>query len=474
MSSADIPAASAAYLDRATAVRVVRERLSQGTPTAVVRFSEGESRVLNAKSGNRASMRVAINKLRRQTGLTFTPADVLEIKSLLLTALDEADIVGVSVDHQVSDEHREWARRTEAIYRARAAHRRRPALLTNCYINAELRQALPALLAGQKRVSVISPRDLRGTLDANFGIRDVSVYQVPSQYVVRDVDGMYEAAMHDVEMWPDFYRCLQKGLEVRERGEVFLVGAGVFGKELCVRIRDLGGIALDMGATLDALAGKVTRGPGRPPLRPLPAAQDKADPVIGLRHLPYLEETGWLRSHRTQESVDRGGQPIPWYRYAAIGFLLDRVQPEQQIFEFGSGNSTLWWAARAAYVTSVEHDPSWAARVREAVPENVTLAEVPLDRDGEYCRTPARAGGRYEIVVIDGRDRVNCAYQCLGSLAEEGVIVWDDSHRRRYQRGQEFLLEKGFNRLRFTGLGPITGHAGETSIFYRSTNCLNI
>ena len=52
----------------------------------------------------------------------------------------------------------------------------------------------------------------------------------------------------------------------------FLVGAGIFGKDLCIRIRELGGIALDMGSCLDLMAGKVTRGPNLVRLDPSSAA----------------------------------------------------------------------------------------------------------------------------------------------------------------------------------------------------------
>lgn len=193
-----------------------------------------------------------------------------------------------------------------------------------------------------------------------------------------------------------------------------------------------------------------------------------------MRALPYLKSTGWIGSNMRQSSVDAEGKPIPWYRYAAIDFLAERIAPESRIFEFGSGNSTLWWAARATTVVAVEHDSEWASRVRRVIPENVTLLEVPLETDGEYCRTAERTGERYEVVVIDGRDRINCAIHCLDSLADGGVIVWDDSHRHRYRNGLAFLAERGFRRLRFTGLGPIAANDGETSVLYRSLNCFGI
>jgi hypothetical protein len=202
---------------------------------------------------------------------------------------------------------------------------------------------------------------------------------------------------------------------------------------------------------------------------------DEPKQVRALRKaLPYLRETGWIRSSLSKSSVDAEGAPIPWYSYAAIDFLQERVSPKHRVFEFGSGNSTLWWAGRAKSVMAVEHDSGWAAKVRATIPENVTLLEVPLEADADYCRTAQRTGSRYEIVVIDGRDRVNCALQCLESLADDAVVIWDDSHRSRYRRGFDFLAEHGFRRLRFTGLGPIAAEDGETSILYRTANCLDI
>lgn len=208
---------------------------------------------------------------------------------------------------------------------------------------------------------------------------------------------------------------------------------------------------------------------------PLPAhLEEKAQAKALRKVLPYLRESGWIRSSISQSSVDADGEPIPWYGYAAIDFLVERVSPEHRVFEFGSGNSTRWWAKRAKEVTAVEHDEKWAKKVAAEVPPNVKLLEVPLERDGDYCRTAQRTGESYEIVVIDGRDRVNCARQCLGPLTADGVIVWDDSHRRRYRVGIAFLQEQGFRCLRFRSLRPIGPEPGATSVFYRPSNCFGI
>jgi hypothetical protein len=132
------------------------------------------------------------------------------------------------------------------------------AALASCYLNHEILAALPALLA-KRRVSVISCRDVKPVVEEMWDLDDVAVYQMPSHYGVRNVDGAYEAAMHDVPIWPDAHHRVRSELTVRERGEVFLVGAGLFGKDLCIDVRDRGGIALDMGSALDHIAGKLPR-----------------------------------------------------------------------------------------------------------------------------------------------------------------------------------------------------------------------
>ncbi|HAY39752.1 MAG TPA: FkbM family methyltransferase, partial [Desulfobacteraceae bacterium] len=80
----------------------------------------------------------------------------------------------------------------------------------------------------------------------------------------------------------------------------------------------------------------------------------------------------------------------------------------------------------------------------------------------------------FNIIVIDGRDRVNCAKNSLKALKGDGVIIWDNSEREYYQEGYSYLIQNGFRRLDFEGLGPIGIREWCTSIFYRDNNCFEI
>lgn len=187
-----------------------------------------------------------------------------------------------------------------------------------------------------------------------------------------------------------------------------------------------------------------------------------------------LVECGWFRSFREKASVDRAGAPIPWFSYPAIELLSRRVTSDMTVFEYGSGASTAWFAARVKRVVSVEHDEGWYRRLAGRVPPNVTLEHVPLERGGAYCRRASAQGTRFDVVVIDGRDRVNCARHALDALDPRGVLVWDDSDRPAYADGHRLLLDRGFRRLELVGMAPIEPARKETSIFYRPGNCLGL
>lgn len=187
-----------------------------------------------------------------------------------------------------------------------------------------------------------------------------------------------------------------------------------------------------------------------------------------------LKEDGWIRSLAAGVPVDAEGRPLPWINYPTIDFLARRVRPEMSVFEYGCGHSTLWWAARVREVIACDHDADWIERIRPRAPAHVTLRHVALEVGGDYCRVVAEYPGRFDIVVIDGRDRVNCARHAMTGLKPSGVIVWDNTDREEYRPGFAALAAAGFRRLEFTGMAPGLNEKLETSVFYRDGNVLGL
>ena len=187
----------------------------------------------------------------------------------------------------------------------------------------------------------------------------------------------------------------------------------------------------------------------------------------------FLHELGWIRSWRNKRPVDKAGNPLPWITYAAMSFLDKRLNSRMSVFEYGCGGSTYWFAARARQVISCEHDESWAVEVRGRASANVEIIHAPLAQ-GRYAGVVGGYSDCFDIVFVDGRDRVACVRNCLPALNSGGVVVIDNSDETEHLPAIDFLKAQGFKHLPFDGPGPGGTRCWETSILYRPDNCLGL
>jgi hypothetical protein len=196
--------------------------------------------------------------------------------------------------------------------------------------------------------------------------------------------------------------------------------------------------------------------------------------LLSLRHSGYLKDIGWFNAFNSKSSIDINNNPIPWTTYPFILFIAPRLNKNLTVFEYGSGNSTLYYADRVKHITTVEHDKSWYEKMAKQIPNNVNLIFEKEDTDGKYCRAIARKRSRYDIIIIDAVDRVNCAKISYDFASEQGIIILDDSDRMEYAEGISFLKGKGYKSLEFWGISPGYFNNKCTTIFYKSDNCIDI
>jgi hypothetical protein len=200
-----------------------------------------------------------------------------------------------------------------------------------------------------------------------------------------------------------------------------------------------------------------------------------AEANYSLQMLSILRELGWHKSVRARKPVAAEGLAVPWYTYAALEWLAPRVRPTDRVFEYGAGNSTVWFGRHSKQVVSVEHDARWLAEVRSMAGANVTLLlrtphpeELAANGNSPYVTAinefpPAS----FDIIVIDGVERVACAALAPARLKSDGSIIFDDSSRPASQPGIECLHQQGFGRLDFYGFTTQVGVRKCTSIFSR-------
>jgi hypothetical protein len=116
---------------------------------------------------------------------------------------------------------------------------------------------LGSLLRGLDFLGVVSPHpDLADRLRQHLQIGAVASYDIPGETRLARTAEARNRGTH----FPQAFEQTLAALTVPRPGAVFLVAGGLLGKIYCDRIRELGGIALDIGALADAWVGLNARG----------------------------------------------------------------------------------------------------------------------------------------------------------------------------------------------------------------------
>ena len=189
----------------------------------------------------------------------------------------------------------------------------------------------------------------------------------------------------------------------------------------------------------------------------------------------HLTKSGWKKSVVKRLPIDKNGKELPWFTFGFIYFLNPKLNKEYSVSEYGSGNSTIWFSKKVNKIVSVEHDKEWFSQMKAKFKSYSNITYISKDLDSKsYQREILKYDKVFDMIVIDGRERVSCTLNSLRALKDDGIIIWDNSDRLQYSEAYEFLSSNGFKRIDFYGMGPISAHSWCTSVFYKNKNCLNI
>lgn len=177
---------------------------------------------------------------------------------------------------------------------------------------------------------------------------------------------------------------------------------------------------------------------------------------------------GIERSILEQKCVNADDEPLPWYTYPAIEYLSQFDYHTKKIFEYGCGNSSLFWALRAQKVVSVEDKPEWYEKWCSAL--TAPNLQIQLHQAENYEQAIAREKECFDVIVIDGIRRAQCAEAALPALQDGGIIILDDSDRvntsKDYQAAIGLLKSFGLLQIDFYGFCPLNIYPKCTSIFF--------
>jgi hypothetical protein len=170
----------------------------------------------------------------------------------------------------------------------------------------------------------------------------------------------------------------------------------------------------------------------------------------------FSYRSGHFRSSLKRAAVSKDGSPLPWYTYPCIEFLRHRSFDRKSVLEFGGGQSTLWWAARAKTVVTIEGQALWYERLKKQIPGNVTLHLVPPAKVDAYLSDIERilqATGliAFDVIILDGFFRKQLIDTAKRYLAADGMLICDDAET--YGAFESFQ-HSGWNRVDFFGYAP--------------------
>lgn len=113
-------------------------------------------------------------------------------------------------------------------------------------------------------------------------------------------------------------------------------------------------------------------------------------------------------------------QRIPWMskRDRELILTLLMLKPyRMRVVEFGAGWSTAFFSQYSGPWHTTEHDEEWCAKIRNHLPNNVSVYHAPKESMPyvQYALADAMVPGYrpIDLVLIDGRRREECAEEVL-------------------------------------------------------------
>jgi len=157
---------------------------------------------------------------------------------------------------------------------------------------------------------------------------------------------------------------------------------------------------------------------------------------------------------------------LPWLPFSVIDMLAGDISRDATVFEFGGGGSTAWFADRAARVVTVEHDEDWYRVLVDAMADRSNVEILYVANLDNYASMIDSCGtAEFDVVLVDGRERVACVERAKHRIKRGGRLILDDSNRPKYKAASAILSD--WTREEFFGFAPCKDEPGFTTVWTR-------
>jgi len=140
-----------------------------------------------------------------------------------------------------------------------------------------------------------------------------------------------------------------------------------------------------------------------------------------------------------------------WTSYPLHQFLHSLNLKGKNVLEFGSGGSTVFFLKRKANLVTFEHSEVWVDKLKKKLKAHqnwkINLVhfvgrETVRNAHKEYLKgIESIEDNSLDLVLVDGRHRVECIRASIPKVKKNGYIILDDSDRPEYSEAFELLKE---------------------------------
>ena len=139
---------------------------------------------------------------------------------------------------------------------------------------------------------------------------------------------------------------------------------------------------------------------------------------------------------------------LPWWTFESINEIKLYLNKQKNVFEWGSGGSSIFLAKLVNSIISVENNPKWTEQVKSNLKEkkltnaSILQREINLESPDKFKHSPyaKSLSSTFDIIVIDGEDEFGAestwsAREICFEISQHfiskkgGIIIVDDSWR---------------------------------------------
>lgn len=137
---------------------------------------------------------------------------------------------------------------------------------------------------------------------------------------------------------------------------------------------------------------------------------------------------------------DEHGILMPWYTRPCLEWLDTIDLKDKLVFEYGCGYSTLWYKSRNAEVYGVDDNERWAL-----------LSGSSLQISAyEYIHDLTDYGTRFDIIIVDGILRDQCAVEAMNHLKSGGYLIIDNWDQPSVEPNDWTLTKRAIEVMKYT------------------------